>query len=114
MDNLERDTIIRIASQENIKWWHRNPERKKNESFCLNGFLSHYPDFIVMTEKGNILVIEIKGSTYKESAKERLQIGKSWDSRTADRFFYYMLFDKEPIDGAMTVDDFVLKVLPTL
>lgn len=114
MDNLERDTIVRIASQENIKWWHRNPERKNNESFCLNGFLSHYPDFIVMTEKGNILVIETKGSTYKESAKERLQIGKSWDSRTADRFFYYMLFDKEPIDGAMTVDDFVLKVLPTL
>ncbi len=114
MDNLERDTIIRIASQENIKWWHRNPERKRTESFCLNGFLSHYPDFIVMTEKGNVLVIETKGSTYKESAKDRLQIGKSWDNRTEDKFFYYMLFDKEPIEGAMTVDDFIVNVLPTL
>lgn len=28
-DNLEREVIIEIASQKNVLWWHRNPERKK-------------------------------------------------------------------------------------
>lgn len=113
-DNLERDVIIEIASQENVLWWHRNPERKKKESFIINGFFKHYPDFIVMTESGNVIVIETKGNIYKDSAKDRLKLGKQWEASTPERFSYFMLFDKDPIEGALTWYEFINNILPEL
>lgn len=113
-DNFERDVIIEIASQKNVLWWHRNPERKKKESFIINGFFKHYPDFIIMTESGNVVVIETKGNIYRDSAKDRLKLGKQWEASTPERFCYYMLFDKEPIDGALTWQEFINNVLPVL
>ena len=113
-DNLERDVIIEIASQKNVLWWHRNPERKKKESFIINGFFKHYPDFIIMTDSGNLIVIETKGNIYKDSAKDRLKLGKQWEASTPEQFSYFMLFDKDPIEGALTWYEFINNILPEL
>lgn len=45
---LETPVIQSVANLDNIIWWHRNLERGKG--FVINGFLNHYPDFVVLTE----------------------------------------------------------------
>lgn len=55
-------SIERIIKQDNVKWWHRNKERS---GFFINGALNHYPDFIVMTQRGNVILIETKGKHLK-------------------------------------------------
>ena len=48
-----------------IRWWHRNIART---GFAINGFINHYPDFIVRTRSGKIGIIEAKGSTSSKSS----------------------------------------------
>lgn len=69
MDGLEYKMALAMTNMDNIRWWHRNPERNKF-SFCLNGFRNHYPDFIVRTTSGKILLIETKGDQL-ENAESR-------------------------------------------
>lgn len=114
MNNYEVDAISQIASLPNVKWWHRNPERKGKESFCINGYFNHFPDFIVCTKSGNIVVIETKGSQLKADAEKKLRLGKMWDAATSDKFSYYMVFDKESIDGGYSYDDFKTKIMPNI
>jgi len=99
MNSFEQDMILEIASLENVVFWHRNLERGKG--FFLNGFSSnHYPDFIVYTKKGNIIIIETKGDMLDNddsTAKNRL--GKVWAEKSGDRYSYFMVFqNKEVLD----------------
>jgi type III restriction enzyme len=57
MSEFERKMIEKISSLENITFWHRNESRK---GFAINGWKNHYPDFIIMTESGRIILIETK------------------------------------------------------
>jgi len=57
MNSFERSVIQKVAALPNIKWWHRNIDRLE---FCINGFLNHYPDFIVYTNSGYIVMIARK------------------------------------------------------
>ncbi len=47
MGVFEARVINEFANLENIQWWHRNLSRGKG--FRINGFINHYPDFIVKT-----------------------------------------------------------------
>lgn len=61
MDGPETDMVLKLTGLPNIKWWHRNNQSK---GFCLNGAHNHFPDFIVMTTSGKIVLIETKGDHY--------------------------------------------------
>ena len=119
VNNLESKVIRGVAELENIVWWHRNLERGKG--FLLNGFLNHYPDFIVLTESKNIIVVETKGDDRDNSdSKDKLKLGKIWESQanqiaheTGYRYHYMMVFESNPIDGAHTTGD-VLKLIEAL
>jgi type III restriction enzyme len=119
VNNLESKVIRGVAELENIVWWHRNLERGKG--FLLNGFLNHYPDFIVLTESKNIIVVETKGDDRDNSdSKDKLKLGKIWESQanqiaheTGYRYHYMMVFESNPIDGAHTTGD-VLKLIENL
>ena len=119
VNNLESKVIRGVAELENIVWWHRNLERGKG--FLLNGFLNHYPDFIVLTESKNIIVVETKGDDRDNSdSKDKLKLGKIWESQanqiaheTGYRYHYMMVFESIPIDGAHTTGD-VLKLIEAL
>jgi type III restriction enzyme len=119
VNNLESKVIRGVAELENIVWWHRNLERGKG--FLLNGFLNHYPDFIVLTESKNIIVVETKGDDRDNSdSKGKLKLGKIWESQanqiaheTGYRYHYMMVFESNPIDGAHTTGD-VLKLIEAL
>ena len=104
MNGLERKVADLISSTENIIWWHRNIERL---GFCLNGAVNHYPDFIAMTESGNILMIETKGDDRDNSdSRAKLKLGQKWADLSGKQYRYFMVFDDNPIEGAYTVADF--------
>ncbi len=119
VNNLESRVIRGVAELENVTWWHRNLERGKG--FLINGFLNHYPDFIVLTANKNIVIIETKGDDRDNSdSKDKLKLGHTWADQanqisheTGYRYHYKMVFESNPIDGALVVGD-VLKLMGDL
>lgn len=119
VNTLEARVIRGVADLDNIVWWHRNLERGKG--FVINGFLNHYPDFIVLTESKNIVIVETKGDDRDNSdSKDKLKLGKIWESQanqlsheTGYRYHYMMVFDTNRIDGAYTTGE-VLKLIEDL
>ena len=119
VNNLEAKVIRGVADLENIVWWHRNLERGKG--FVINGFLNHYPDFVVLTQSKSIIFVETKGDDRDNSdSKDKLKLGKIWESQanqiaheTGYRYHYMMVFESNPIDGAHTTGD-VLKLIEAL
>lgn len=106
MNGFERTVIDIIASMDNIRWWHRNIERK---GFCLNGYINHYPDFLVMTKAGRLVLVETKGDYLDgDDSKAKLELGRKWQEKAGNKYRYYMVFDKKALDmdGAFTLDKF--------
>jgi type III restriction enzyme len=109
VNSVERKVIEEIAALLNVKWWHRNSE-SRHYSFDLNGFITHYPDFLVMTGKGTLVVVEVKGDDRDNSDSERkLRLGRKWADRAGDNYRYYMVFDKLnwSKEGAYDLPDFI-------
>ena len=107
MNPEELDLIDVVVSLDNVKWWHRIIDRK---GFRLNGFINHYPDFIVMTKSGKVVLIEFKGDDRDNSDSERkLKLGRQWQALAGPNYRYFMVFKnrKFGIDGAYVLDDFV-------
>ena len=101
MNGFEQSMIEEICGMDNILWWHRNGDKSGDKNaWCINGYLNHYPDFIVMTKKGHAVAIETKGEhlTNEENfAKARL--GYLLDTHdNNDKFSYFMVFEKEKPD----------------
>ena len=109
MNGLEYKIIGRVAAQDNVRWWHRNRAKKE---FFINGFINHYPDFLVMMESGVLLIVEVKGDDRDNSdSKQKLNLGKLWETKAdSERYGYFMVFDKKPLEGALTIDEFMTRV----
>ncbi len=106
MNEYERKVLDVIIGQNNIVWWHRIIER---QGFCINGFINHYPDFLVLTKKGKILLIEAKGDHLaNDDSKEKLLLGRKWQEAAGRDYRYMMVFAKKDFqhDGAYTLDEF--------
>ncbi len=108
MNSFERKVIEKVSSLPNIKWWHRNIERNE---FCINGFINHYPDFVVMTKNGIIVVIETKGEhlTSNDDSKEKAELGKIWQAHAGNKYRYYMVSENENMSNpdAISFDKFL-------
>ena len=103
MNQFERKVILEIANLDNIEFWHRNLGRGKG--FNINGFKSnHYPDFIVKTKTGKIIVIETKGDDRDNSdsaAKNRL--GQQWSNKAGESYKYFMVFENNKIKDTLNI-----------
>jgi len=109
LGTFEGRVINDIANLESIKWWHRNLSRGKG--FRINGFLNHYPDFILKTKAGKIIAMETKGDDRDNSDSElKLKLGKLWESKAGSDYKYMMVFDNNPIDGAERLSDALKKI----
>lgn len=109
MGDFERRLINDIANLESVQWWHRNGSRGKG--FRINGFLNHYPDFIVKTKAGKIIALETKGDDRDNTDSElKLKLGKLWESRAGRDYRYMMVFENNPIDGAERLTDALSKI----
>lgn len=107
MNNGEHELIDAVVALGNVKWWHRIIERN---DFHLNGYINHYPDFMVMTNSGRLVLIEYKGDDRDNSDSERkLKLGRKWQAQCGQNYRYFMVFKNREfgIDGAYTMDQFV-------
>ena len=107
MNNFERKVLTQMISSDSVVWWHRNLE---NIGFCINGAINHYPDFIVRTARGKIIMVETKGEMLKnDDSRFKLQLGKAWATNAGQNYRYYMVFDDNvtPISGGHTVSEFL-------
>ena len=69
----ERKVVMELSSLNNVRWWHRNIARK---GFLINGAINAYPDLMVKTESGKLLLIETKGDQLENSeSKEKAETG---------------------------------------
>ncbi len=109
MNDFEYRVISQVANLDNVVFWHRNPERGKG--FCLNGYINHYPDFIVYLKSGKIVLIETKGDDRDNSdSRDKLEIGRYWANKSGDHYHYFMAFENVKLDNAISVQD-LLKYL---
>ncbi len=67
LNNFEVDMASRIGSLDNVLFWHKNPVHK---GFMINGFVNHYPDFLVLMKSGKKVLIETKGDHLDGSASQ--------------------------------------------
>lgn len=113
MNSLEMELAGRLTSMDNISWWHRNIERK---GFCINGPFNHYPDFVLKTANGNIVVLEPKGEQLKnDDSRRKLKLGRKWADLAGSKYRYYMVFEDgvPPLEGAVNVST-LLNIIPQL
>lgn len=104
VNSFEKRVIFEIANLESVQFWHRNLERGKG--FVINGFINHYPDFIIRTKKGKIVVVETKGDDRDNSdSAKKLKLGKQWQNKAGNDYRYFMVFENAKLDGAISIDE---------
>ncbi len=116
INSLEIKIIQSIADLPSVLWWHRN--FVKGSGFYINGFLNHYPDFMVLTEKKNLILLETKGDDRDNSdSKEKIKLGQKWAAEanslsheTGFRYHYFMVFEKNTLEGALSTADALKRI----
>jgi type III restriction enzyme len=113
MNSFEQDMIMTIATMDNVVFWHRNLTRGKG--FFINGYSSnHYPDFIIYTQKGNIVLIETKGDDRaNDDSKDKNKLGKIWAEKSGENYKYFMVFQTKKVDDCYTASS-IIEVLKRL
>ncbi len=102
---FENEVIIEIANKENVVRWHKIIERKW---FRINGWINHYPDFIVKTQKWNYLLVETKWDDRDNSdSKFKLDMWKKRANMAGTNFSYMMVFKENSINWSYTKGEFL-------
>jgi type III restriction enzyme len=106
-NKFEQEVIFDIAALSNVVFWHRNLER--GNGFHLNGYYeNHYPDFIIYTTKGTIIILETKGDHLNNNdSKEKNELGKKWAEKQGEKFKYFMVFQTEKVPNTYTHSEIV-------
>jgi type III restriction enzyme len=61
--------------------------------------------FIIVTKKGNILLVESKGDDRDNSdSAMKIELGKQWEAKSGSGYKYLMVFDKAELNGAYPLD----------
>lgn len=103
VNGFEQRVITKISELDNVMYWHRNAER--GNGFGINGYINHYPDFIIKLKSGRIALIETKGDDRDNSdSRDKIELGEFWSKKAGfSEFKYYMVFDTQKVDGAFTI-----------
>lgn len=107
MNGFEQEVIMNIAALDNVLFWHRNLE--KGKGFALNGFENnHFPDFIIYTRKGNLILLETKGDHLdNDDSRAKNELGKKWAEKAGEKFKYFMVFQKKEVPGTYTAQSII-------
>src|SRR3989338_2304422 len=85
---------IDLEHLSNIKFWIRVRE-KKDDCFYLRGWKKNrfYPDFIVVTKKGNILALEWKGEHLQDNSdtEYKVEVGKIWEKLGKGKLHFFLV-----------------------
>jgi type III restriction enzyme len=102
MNGFEERVINEIGNMSNIAFWTRNLERK---GFRINGFVNHYPDFIIYTKSGKTVLLETKGDHL--DAEQKIRLGGLWAGKAGNNYRYFMVYERRTVDGAYKLEDFL-------
>ena len=110
INDFESNILREILNHDDIslKFWHRNLERK---GFHINAFLNHYPDFILVTQKGTVVLLETKGNQLDGSdSLAKIRAGQAWENTTNQlndgrKYRYMMVFEHEKLENAYSVTE---------
>jgi type III restriction enzyme len=102
MNGFEERVINEIGNMTNIAFWTRNIERK---GFKINGFVNHYPDFIIQSKSGKTILLETKGDHL--DAEQKIRLGRLWASKAGNNYRYFMVYERRTVDGAYKLEDFL-------
>lgn len=102
MNGFEERVINEIGNMANIAFWTRNIERK---GFRINGFVNHYPDFIIQTKSGKTILLETKGDHL--DAEQKIRLGGLWASKAGNNYRYFMVYERRTVDDAYRLEDFL-------
>lgn len=106
MNDFEKKVINEVANLDSVVFWHRNLERGKG--FQLNGFINHYPDFIIKMKNGKIILIETKGDHLDGSdSSQKIRLGEKWASKAGDHYRYFMVFNSAKLEGAKSLGELI-------
>ena len=105
MNALESELARTLSGMDNVRWWHRNLE---NKGFRINGFINHYPDFIIRMKSGAVVLAETKGAQLKnnDDSIRKVQLGKAWQNAAGHGWHYFMVFENEPMTDAVDMQNF--------
>ena len=113
MNNYEFNVISRVISLDNVVWWHRIDDKRKEYSFKINGFINHYPDFLILTKKNTLILVEVKGEQLANpESKNKLELGKSGSLLQTNLVYRinldtFMVFITKPMEGAKSLDELI-------
>lgn len=108
VNGWEYKVISALVNLDNILFWHRNPQ---NTGYCINGFINHYPDFILKTKSGKYLIVEPKGDHLdNDDSKNKRLLGKDLVSEAnkmagETKYYYFMVFENKNVDGAFSLEE---------
>lgn len=102
MNTFEERVINEIGNMSNIAFWTRNIERK---GFRINGFINHYPDFMIQTKSGKTILLETKGDHL--DAEQKIRLGNLWASKAGNGYRYFMVYERRTVAGAYKLEDFL-------
>jgi len=102
MNGFEERVINDIGNMSNIAFWTRNIERR---GFRINGFVNHYPDFIIHTKSGKSILLETKGDHL--DAEPKIRLGSLWAGKAGNNYRYFMVYERRTVDGAYKLEDFL-------
>lgn len=102
MNGFEERVINEIGNMQNIAFWTRNIEKK---GFRINGFINHYPDFIIQSKSGKTIVLETKGDHL--DAAQKIRLGNLWASKAGNNFRYFMVYERRSVEGAYKLEEFL-------
>ncbi|MCM1169932.1 MAG: DEAD/DEAH box helicase family protein [Bacteroides sp.] len=106
VNDFEYKVINAVSALKSVLFWHRNPER--GVGFCINGYINHYPDFIVRMKSGITILLETKGDDRDNSdSKEKLELGKIWASKAGEQYRYFMVFENRTMEGAINAKELI-------
>ena len=108
VNGFEAGVINDVANLESVEWWTRNVEKR---GFFINGFINHYPDFIIKTKKGKIILLETKGDHL--DAEKKIRLGNLWASKAGNDYRYCLVYKDREVEGAYTKEKF-LEILVSL
>lgn len=104
-NDFERRVIEDVANLPNILFWTRNVEKR---GYAINGFINHYPDFIVVTKNRTIVLLEIKGDHL--DAEDKIELGEAFSKGGRRDVKYCLVYEDREVKGALTRAEFMSRI----
>ncbi len=100
MNGTEAFFVANIANLPNVVFWHKF-ENKGKQNFIINGgFCNHFPDFLIVTQKNQKILVEIKGNHLDgEETKQKIELGNVWENMAGEDYSYFLVFETLQVEG---------------